>query len=404
MKVPFYGIQQQNSPLYDEIRADIEEVFKTSSFVEGPAVKKFERSVEEYLGSAHAVTCGNGTDALMLALRACSVNPGDEVITSPFSFFATAEAIAAVGAVPVFVDIRNTDYLIDPDKIEEAITDKTKAIIPVHIFGCCCDMDRINEIAHRHGLKVIEDAAQAIGSEYKGRKAGTLGDIGCFSFYPTKNLGGCGDGGMCTTNSDDLETILRAVKAHGSGEIGAKAREILGGGMGEASGTEFGIDYQKYHNHVVGYNSRLDSLQAVCLSAKLKKIDLYNKRRDEIAEMYSANLPINVKIPLYDVNTKPCWHQFAIRTSRKKGLSRFLTENGVGNAAFYQVPLHKQAALVGKCRVPDDGLPVAEKVCSETVCLPIYPELTDEQAMYVIEKVRDFFKGENHELLRTPVG
>jgi len=229
MKVPFLDLKTQYQGIKAEVEPEILKTLESCSYIGGPYVKRFEDEVASYLQVKHAIGCSSGTAALVLALRACNVKPGDEVITTPFTFFATAEAIASVGAIPVFVDVKQSDYTIDPDKIEKEITEKTKAILPVHIFGEPCDMDPIMEIAHRHGLKVIEDAAQGIGSSYKGRMVGTLGDIACFSFYPTKNLGGCGDGGMVTTNDDDLAIILQAFKEHGAGQNGAKALEMLEG-------------------------------------------------------------------------------------------------------------------------------------------------------------------------------
>lgn len=397
MNVPFFDIKDQYRPLWNEIKDDLEQIFRSCSFVNGPYVRNFEKEVEEYLNVKHAIGCGNGTDALVLALRACNVKPGDEVITTPFSFFATAEAIASVGAIPVFVDVKMADYTIDPEKIEAAITDKTKVILPVQIFGSCCDMDRIMEIAKKHNLMVIEDDAQAFGSSYKGQAAGTLADIGCFSFYPTKNLGGCGDGGMCTTNDDDLAVILRALREHGAGKNGAKALELLGGEVAEANTAEKATDLYdpfKYYNYLIGYNSRLDAIQACVLSIKLKHIDSYNARRAEIAKRYMDGLTSEVRLPEYPADVVPCWHQFAIRTVFKAELCSFLAENGVGAGTFYPVPLHKQKAFnKDNCKNANGSLPAAEAICAESVCLPIYPEMTDDQVDFVIKTVNSFFEG-----------
>ena len=229
MKVPFLDLRSQYQIIKPEVEPVVLDILENCCYIGGKYVEEFEAAMADYLNVKHVIGCSNGTDALVLGLKACNVKPGDEVITTAFSFFATAEAIASVGAIPVFVDVKQSDYNIDPDLIEEAVTEKTRAILPVHIFGAPCDMDRINAIAGKYNLKVIEDDAQAIGCEYKGRKAGTLGDIGCFSFYPTKNLGGAGDGGMVTTNSDDLNTIVRAYREHGAAQGGAKALELLEG-------------------------------------------------------------------------------------------------------------------------------------------------------------------------------
>lgn len=396
MKVPFLDLKLQYQTIKEEVQPKVNDILERCCYIGGEYVAEFERSMETYLKVGYAVGCSNGTDALMLGLKACNVKPGDEVITTPFTFFATAEAIAAVGAIPVFVDIKEEDYTIDPSKLEAAITDKTKAIIPVHIFGCPCDMDAINKIANKHNLKVIEDSAQAIGSEYKGRKVGTLGDVGCFSFYPTKNLGGAGDGGMVTTNSECLFTSLRAYREHGAGEYGAKTREIQ-----EGIQEEIVVDEQvtqlynpyKYYNYLIGYNSRLDAIQAAVLSTKLSHLDEYNERRTAIARKYYEGLTDKVRKPIYSNDIKTCWHQFVICSQYKEELCAFLSSNGVGNGTFYPVPLHKQKAFnKDNCKNPDVYLPVAEKVASQSVCLPIFPEMTNEQVQYVVDVVNKFYE------------
>lgn len=399
MKVPFLDLKQQYQGIKSEVEPAVLSVFESCSYIGGTYVEKFEQEVEEYLGVKYAVGCASGTDALVLALRACNVRPGDEVITTPFTFFATAEAIAAIGAVPVFVDVQEDDYTIDPGKIEEAITDKTKAILPVHIFGAACDMERIMRIAGKHGLKVVEDDAQAFGSEYKGRKAGTLGDVGCFSFYPTKNLGGCGDGGMITTNDDELAVVMRALREHGAGINGAKAMEILEGVKAEASTTEKVTDLYnpyKYYNYLIGYNSRLDAVQACVLSIKFKHLEQYNERRAQIAKQYMEKLTDKIVRPVYSKEIKTCWHQFVIRSEYKQELCDYLTEHEIGNGTFYPVPLHKQKAFNEKnCKNPNAYLPVAEEISSQSVCLPIFPEMTDEQVYFVIETVNNFYEDKN---------
>lgn len=396
MKVPFLDLKTQYQGIKDEVEPAVLDILENCCYIGGTYVQQFEKSVREYLGVKHAVGCSNGTDALVLGLKACNVKPGDEVITTPFTFFATAEAIASIGAIPVFVDIRQEDYTIDPDKIEAAITEKTTAILPVHIFGAPCDMDRIMGIARKYNLKVIEDDAQAIGSEYKGRKAGTLGDVGCFSFYPTKNLGGAGDGGMVTTNSDSLNTIVRAYKEHGAGQEGAEAIHLLGEELESVDVkeevTELYNPY-KYYNYLIGYNSRLDAIQAAVLSAKLKHLDEYNARRSEIARLYFDGLTEKLKRPVYSSDVKPCWHQFVVRSDYKQELCSYLSEHGVGNGTFYPVPLHKQKAFHALNRKnPGAKLPIAEEISSQSVCLPIFPEMTNEQAGYVIDMVNEFYE------------
>lgn len=397
MRVPFIDLKEQSKQVKNEIEPKIADILEKGSFIGGKYVLDFECEMEKYLGVKHVISCANGTDALVLGLKACNVKAGDEVITTPFTFFATAEAIASIGAIPVFVDVKQEDYTIDPKKIESAISNKTKAILPVHIFGTICDMDAIMQIAHKHNLKVIEDAAQAIGSEYSGRKAGTLGDVGCFSFYPTKNLGCAGDGGMVTTNSDDICTIVKAYKEHGAGQIGAKARGLLEGATEEVILTEQVTELYnpyKYYNYLIGYNSRLDAIQAAVLSVKLKYLDRYNERRNQIAKMYFEGLTDRILLPSYPNNVKPCWHQFVIRSEYKEELCAFLSEQGVGSGTFYPVPLHKQKAFdTENCKTADENLPVAEEISSQSVCLPIFPEMTDDMVTYVIQAVNAFYKG-----------
>ena len=396
MKVPFLDLRSQYQKIKSEVEPVVLDILENCCYIGGKYGDEFEASMADYLNVKHVIGCSNGTDALVLGLKACNVKPGDEVITTAFSFFATAEAIASVGAIPVFVDVKQSDYNIDPDLIEDAITEKTRAILPVHIFGAPCDMDRINAIAKKHNLKVIEDDAQAIGCEYKGRKAGTLGDIGCFSFYPTKNLGGAGDGGMVTTNSDDLNTIVRAYREHGAAQGGAKALELLEGVKEEIKTKEKVTDLYnpfKYYNYLIGYNSRLDAIQAAILSVKLKHLAEFNNRRSQIAKMYLEGLTDKHRKPEYSTDVKPCWHQFVIRSEYKGELCEYLTAHDVGNGTFYPVPLHRQKAFnTYNCKNPNASLPVAEEIASQTVCLPVFPEMTDEQVRYVIETVNGFYK------------
>ena len=396
MNVPFLDLKSQYQGIKAEVEPEVMKILEECCYIGGQYVNDFERSMEKYLEVKHVASCSNGTDALVLGLKACNVKPGDEVITTAFSFFATAEAIASVGAIPVFVDVKESDYTIDPDKIEIAITSKTKAILPVHIFGVPCDMERIMEIARKNDLRVIEDDAQAIGSEYKGRKAGTLGDIGCFSFYPTKNLGGAGDGGMVTTNNDELNTIVRAYKDHGTGQGGADALELLEGVKETINTNEVVTELYnpyRYYNYLIGYNSRLDAIQAAVLSVKLKHLDEYNANRSRIAKMYFDGLTEKVRRPQYSSNIKPCWHQFVVRTEYKEELCAYLSEQGIGNGSFYPVPLHRQKAFNNlNCKNPGASLPIAEAISSQSVCLPIFPEMTEEQVEYVIDSVNKFYE------------
>ncbi|MDU2545441.1 MAG: DegT/DnrJ/EryC1/StrS family aminotransferase, partial [Finegoldia magna] len=266
MNIPLLNLKRQYKNIEEEVNANVLECFKNAQYIMGENVKQFEKEIAEKIGVKHAITVGNGTDALIIALKSLGIKEGDEVITTDYTFFATAEAIRFVGATPVFCDVELDTYNIDPSQIEEKITDKTKAIICVHLFGNACKMDEINDIAKRHNLYVVEDAAQAINSQYKGKNVGNLGDIACFSFFPTKNLGCFGDGGMITTNDDDLATIIRALKVHGSGENGMKAYAILNDEEVEVveqnSGDNTVYNPLKYYNYLIGHNSRLDEIQA----------------------------------------------------------------------------------------------------------------------------------------------
>ena len=398
MTIPFFDLHRQYQALKAAIEPAVLECLFSCNYVEGPKVKELEREACSYLNAKHAVTCGNGTDALKLALRAVGVVPGDEVITTPFTFFATAEAIAAVGATPVFADVNADDYCMDPSKIEALITAKTKAILPVHIFGSPADMDAICDIARRHHLKVVDDACQAIGAVYRGKKIGALADATCYSFYPTKNLGAYGDGGMITTNDDEVATNCRAIKAHGAGKVGALAYAQLSGTPVETipqteSKEQPLYDPFKYYNYLVGENSRLDSLQATILLVKLAHLDEWNKRRAEIAKRYIDGLKDTpVQLPhMAQQGSIHCWHQFALMSNEKEALTKHLGEHGVGTGAFYPVPLHLQKVFLS-LGYHEGDLPVSESLCKRSICLPVFPELTNEECDYIIETIRQFYK------------
>lgn len=384
---------------YESIREEVEEAvlkqMRSGMYIMGSAVEKFEKDFAAYTGVKHAISVNSGTDALVIAMRALGIGEGDEVITTPFTFFATAETIASVGAVPVFADIEEGTYNIDPEKIEEKISGRTKAILPVHIFGQPADMKRISEIAKKHDLLVIEDACQAVGASYEGKKAGSIGNAGCFSFFPTKNLGAFGDAGMITTDDDDLATICRAFREHGMAQNGAKARTILEGIEDDLAGTSAVnalYNPYKYYNYLIGYNSRMDALQAVVLGIKLKYLGQFNKRRTEIAQYYNkelGNVP-GITIPRIAENVQTVWHQYAFCCDDKDGMGEFLAGKQVGSAAFYPVPLHLQKAFVN-LGYKEGDLPVAEKITKRTVCLPVFPELKQEETEYVVACVKEFY-------------
>lgn len=395
MEVKILDLKRQYELIQDKIEQAVCEQMRSGMYIGGKAVSDFEKKFAEYIGVKHAISVNSGTDSLVIALKALGIKEGDEVITTPFTFFATAETIAMVGAIPVFVDVKEDTYNIDPEKIEEKITEKTKAILPVHIFGQPANMQCIQEIADKHHLFVIEDACQAVGSSLLGKKAGAWGDAGCFSFFPTKNLGAFGDGGMITTNNDDLATICRALKEHGMAQNGAKARFILEGVEDELANTvspDALYNPYKYYNYLIAYNSRLDAIQARVLDIKLDYLDDFNTRRSEIAAYYNEHLGTcsGVKIPTIKENMIPVWHQYAFRCTQKDEMGNFLASKGIGSAAFYPVPLHLQKAFI-YLGYKEGDLPVAEKLTKETVCLPIFPELNEEELEYVVTNVKAFF-------------
>lgn len=398
MEVNILDLKKEYEIIKEEVEEAVVKLLRSGNYVMGEAVADFEKKMSEYLGVKHVITVGNGTDALVIALRSIGINAGDEVITTPFTFFATAEAIASLGAIPVFVDIDEKTYNIDANKIEEKITSKTKAILPVHIFGQTADMDKINAIAKKNNLYVIEDACQAIGAEYKGKKAGNLGDLGCFSFFPTKNLGAFGDAGMITTNNDELAIVCKALREHAGGHVGAQAKDILDGKITSNIQENVNAMYNpyKYYNYLIAYNSRMDALQAAILTVKLKYLEQFNNSRTKNAELYREKLKdLQLILPYVSETNKHCYHQFAIRTEEKDNLIKYLGENNITAAAFYPVPLHLQKAFE-YLQYKENDLPVAEKICKETVCLPIYPELSDEEKDYIVNVINKFFmeKGE----------
>ncbi len=367
MQIPIFTPVRQYLNLKDEIDSAIQKVLNKGNFILGDEVKEFESKVAEYLGVKYAIGVASGTDALQIALMAIDLKPGDEVITTPFTFVATAETIALLGGKPVYVDIDDRTYNINPDLIEEKITEKTKAIIPVHLYGQPAEMDKIMDIARRYNLYVIEDSAQALGSEYKNRKVCTFGDIACISFFPTKNLGAFGDAGMVVTNNDELAEKIRMIRVHGS-----KIR---------------------YHHEILGVNSRLDTLQASVLLVKLKYLDGWNDKRAEIAEKYSDGLKDldGVITPYCEPYNKHIYHQYTIRTKRRDELAEFLKGKGIQTAVHYPIPLHLQKAFSYFGYKPGD-FPIAEQCSKEVLSLPMFPELTDEEIDYVIESVKEFFK------------
>ncbi len=370
MNVPLFDLKQQHEPLRDELRTAIERVLDSQQFVLGPEVGALETELAQYCQAKHAIGCASGSDALLLALMALDVKTGDEVITTPHTFFATGGAVARTGARPVFVDTDPRTYNIDPNLIEAAITERTRAIMPVHLYGQCAEMDAINEIATRHNLPVIEDAAQAIGAEDNGRRAGSMSRIGCFSFYPSKNLGAAGEGGLLTTDDDALAERLRALRIHGGA-------------------TE-------YLHREVGFNSRLDAVQAAVLRVKLPHLDEWAQARRAKAESYTllllnAHLPFRLVPPFIRQNTRHAFHLYVVRVAAelRDPLLAHLRAHGVGTKVYYPVPLHLQECFAYLGYSHGD-LPEAERAASETLALPLFPELTLEQQQYVVDVLARF--------------
>ncbi len=398
MNIPFFDLKRQYAKIADEVEEKVCDVMRSTQYIEGSATKELEEKLTHYIGTKHIITCGNGTDALRIALQANGVQRGDEVITTAFSFFATAEAIAQIGATPVFADIRADDFNIDVEDVEKKVTHKTAAILIVHIFGMPADMQKINALAKTLGIPVIEDACQAIGAEYYGQKTGALGTMGCFSFYPTKNLGAFGDGGMITTNDDELADICRALKGHAAGKNGARAfyslyHETVPELEQLSENANQLYDPCKYFNYFIGGNSRLDSMQAAVLLVKLKYLDEYNRKRTAIANRYSNSLSA---LPLVVPNTetrdrKSCWHQYAVLCEEKEAFIQYLAENGIGAGTFYPVPLHLQKAFKNLGYQQGD-LPIAEDICRRSVCLPVFPELEETEQSYIIQVIKNFFE------------
>lgn len=394
MKISLLDLKRQLSSIKQELDKSLLEILSSAQYIMGENVKTFEKEFAEYIGIKHSISVANGTDALVIALKALGIGQGDEIITTPFTFFSTAESISAVGAVPVFVDVRLDTFNIDPSKIEEKITARTKAIMPVHIFGQPCAMDEINEIAKMHNLKVIEDACQAVGSEYKNKKIGTLSDIACFSFFPTKNLGCAGDGGIIITDDDDLATICRALRTHGSGENGKKAYNLLNNineEVEEDNSTDNTIyNPLKYYNYLIGFNSRLDELQAAILRVKLPLLDEWNNKRRENAKLYNERLKdTKLVTPYEDKNVKHVYHMYILQSEKRQEIVDHLKQRGIATGIYYPVPLHLQKAYT-TLGYKEGDMPNAEYLSKRTFAIPMYAELTKEEKEYIVQAIKEF--------------
>lgn len=394
MKIPLIDLSKQIEDLKGELVPAVNEVLLGGRYILGEKVSSFEANMRKYLGVDHVIGTGNGTDALILVLRAMGIGEGDEVITTPFTFFATAESISYVGATPVFVDVEKDSFNMDPTLIEAKITDKTKAIMPVHIFGLSCDMNAINAIAQKHNLKVIEDACQAIGSKVGNDMIGTLSDAACFSFFPTKNLGGAGDGGAITTNDADLATIIKALRAHGSGETGREAYELLTGEkvtleVQETTEDSSIYDPRKYYNYLIAQNSRLDEIQAAILDVKLPHLDAWNAKRRSIAKRYTEKLSSTDLVLPQMFGEDHVYHLYIIQSEKREALVRHLSSHGIATGVYYPIPLHLQKAYKD-LPYEKGSLDVSEYLSKRTLALPLFVDMTDEQQDYIIEKVLEF--------------
>jgi len=364
MKVPFLDLKREYASIRKEIDQAISEVLNHTQFILGPEVKALEVEIARYCETKYAIGVASGTDALLLSLRACGVEPGDEVITSTFSFFASAGVIANLKAKPVFVDIDPFTYNIDPLQIEKKITKKTKVIMPVHLFGQCADMDPILAIAEKHKIKVVEDAAQSIGAKYQGKKTGSMGDTGCFSFYPSKNLDGAGDGGMVVTNDAELAEKIKLLRVHGS--------------------------KTKYFHSIVGYNSRLDTLQAAILKVKLKYLDSWHEKRRENAAYYDrAFKGMDLITPRVESFNYHIYNQYTIAVKDREKLKEHLAQNQIGFDTYYPLPLHLQKCFE-ELGYKKGDLSNSEKKAAEVLSLPIYPWLTKEEQDFVISAIKEF--------------
>ncbi len=360
--IPFLDLKAQYDGIKEEVEATVLEVLRSGEYILGPRVEAFEREVADYCGTKYAVAVASGTDALALILDSLGIGPGDEVVTTPFTFFATAESVSRVGAVPVFADIEPSSFNIDANSIEAKITSKTKAIIPVHLFGRPADMDEINALAAERGIAVVEDACQAMGASYKGKKVGSLGKAAAFSFYPTKNLGGVGDGGIITTDDFEIASRAKLLRDHGS--------------------------TRRYHHREIGYNSRLDAIQAAILSIKLKRLDAWNGERRSKARKYSSLLgPLGLAVPDNGEDRVHVYHLYTVRSSRRDEIAEGLKKAGIGCGIYYPLPLHLQEVYEG-LGYRRGSLPEAEKAAEEVLSLPIYPELADAQIEEVAAAVR----------------
>lgn len=387
MKIQLMNVQRQHETHAAEYEEAALGVLRSGGYIGGVEVSSFEEEFAAYEGAKFGISCGNGTDSIVLALRALGIGKGDEVITVSWTFFATAESIAAVGATPVFVDVCADTYCMDPKLAEAAITEKTKAILPVHFYGQSCDVDALREVCKKHNLYLITDCAQSAGTRYKGERKNTLGDVSCFSFFPTKNLGGDGDGGMVLTDNEDVARACRSLKVHGSGKDGlwTLKREY------EMKGMEFPenmpVGESKYYNYLIGYNSRLDAIQAAILRKKLTHLDEFVEGRRKNAQLFNEALKdTEYETPIEGEGSYHSYYIYALKHPNAQKIMEKLKSNGVPCGTYYPVPLHLQGAFA-QLGYKEGDLPVTEELSKTSFAIPVFPELFDEEREYIIEQL-----------------
>ncbi len=389
MKISLMNVQRQHETYAEEYEKAAISVLRSGGYIGGTEVSSFEEEFAAYEGAKYGISCGNGTDALVLALRALGIGAGDEVITVSFTFFATAESIAAVGAKPVFIDVCPDTYCMDTELIEAAITEKTKAVIPVHFYGQSCDMDKIRSICKKHGLNLVTDCAQSAGTKYKGERKNTLGDVSCFSFFPTKNLGCDGDGGMVLTDNEDIARACRSLKVHGSGKDGLWTLKREYAMKNKTIPDNMPVGETKYYNYLIGYNSRLDAIQAAILRKKLTHLDEFISGRRNNAELYNkAFESTDLTVPLESEDSYHSYYIYALNHPNAQKIMEHLKDNGVPTGTYYPVPLHLQGAFA-HLGYKEGDLPITEELSKTTFVLPIFPELYDEEREYIIKTVKE---------------
>lgn len=388
MKIQLMNVQRQHETYSAEYEDAAIKVLRSGGYIGGTEVSSFEEEFARYQGAKYGISCGNGTDAIVLALRALGIGHGDEVITVSWTFFATAESIAAVGATPVFIDVCTDTYCMNPKLIETAITSKTKAVLPVHFYGNSCDMDAIKDICKKHNLYLITDCAQAAGTRYKGERKNILGDASCFSFFPTKNLGCDGDGGMVITDNEEIARACRSLKVHGSGKDGLWTLKREYSIQGKKFPENMPVGESKYYNYLIGYNSRLDAIQAAILRKKLVHLEEFVDGRRRNAELFDEAFKDTEYItPVAGNNTYHSYYIYALKHNNAQLIMKRLQENGVSCGTYYPVPLHLQGAFASLGYKVGD-LPVTEELSKTTFAIPVFPEMYDEERMFIIEQVK----------------